>query len=267
MKEFNQLDRFAEMRRTRRNLMAMSAIAASAFLARTRSARADADDHNDHDGDADDNQCFLRGTRIRTVLGERRVEDLVIGDLVATAFGEARPIQWIGRARYRRRDRSKPWAKAVQPVRIYRSALGPDAPHSDLLVTQIHALYLDGALVTAGSLINGSTIRLDPAEDLDELEFFHLKLETHDVVYAEGVPCETLLNVNENHSNFADYFRRYPAAPREETPCVPILSYWGSRRRELKSRLRSAISPLIDRRQKIDIIRDTLEERAFLLNE
>jgi hypothetical protein len=27
------------------------------------------------------------------------------------------------------------------------------------------------------------------------------------------------------------------------------------------------MSPLIDRRQKIDIIRDTLEERAFLLNE
>ena len=34
---------------------------------------------------------------------------------------------------------------------------------------------------------------------------------------------------------------------------------------ELTSRIRSAISPWIDRRKQIDVIRDRLEERAFAL--
>jgi hypothetical protein len=266
MRESNQIDRFTEMRRTRRNLIAMGAIAASAFLARTRSSLADADDQHDHDGDADDAQCFLKHTRIRTVEGERRVEELAIGDLVPTVFSGVRPIQWIGRSTYRRRDPQKPWAKAVQPVRVCRSALGPETPHSDLFVTQMHALYVDGALVRAGSLINGRTIMLHAADAVDELEFFHIKLEAHDVIYAEGAACETLLTVDESLSNFAEYYGKYGAQHDEETPCAPILSYCGSRRLELRSRLRSAISPLIDCRQQIDIVRDSLEERAASLS-
>jgi hypothetical protein len=37
------------------------------------------------------------------------------------------------------------------------------------------------------------------------------------------------------------------------------------RRVEIKSRFRSAISPWIDRREKLDIIRDELEERGLVL--
>jgi hypothetical protein len=151
-------------------------------------------------------------------------------------------------------------------VRVCRSALGPETPQADLFLTQAHALYIDGALVRAGSLINGRTIMLHTADQLDELEFFHVKLDAHDVIYAEGAACETLLAVDEHLSNFADYFRKYGPQRNADTPCVPVLSFWGSRRRELKSRFRSAISPLIDRRQQIDVIRDALEERAHSLS-
>jgi hypothetical protein len=44
------------------------------------------------------------------------------------------------------------------------------------------------------NLINDTTITLYDARALDELEFFHIKFETH-VIYAEGVPCKTLRNV------------------------------------------------------------------------
>ena len=69
-------------------------------------------------------------------------------------------------------------------------------------------LLVDGVLVAAGNLINGSTITRNDASELDELEFFHIELQVHDVLYAEGAPCETLLNVDENAANFAEYLRQ-----------------------------------------------------------
>ena len=157
--------------------------------------------------------CFLKGTKIRTAEGERRIEDLAIGDLLPTMFGGLRPIQWIARYPIKKSDPSKPWVKDVLPVRISRSALAPDVPHADLYVTGGHSLFIDGLLVRVGDLINGTSIVRDE-RDYDELEFFHIKLESHDVVYAEGAPVDTLLNVNEGAVNFAEYFRRYGTPER-----------------------------------------------------
>jgi len=58
---------------------------------------------------------------------------------------------------------------------------------------------------------------------LDYVEFFHVKLESHNVIYAEGARAETLLNVEESAVNFAEYFRLYGMPTREETPCVPVI--------------------------------------------
>jgi hypothetical protein len=212
----------------------------------------------------DPRPCFLRGTKIQTVAGERKVEDLAIGDLLPTVFGGERPVQWVGRYRYKK-DLRRPWVEEVRPVRVVRSALAPNVPHTDLFLTRGHALFFDGALVPVGSLINDATIALYAANEFNELEFFHIKLETHDVIQAEGAPCETLLSVSENASNFSDYFRRYGTPPTDEQPCVPILAFDGGRS-EIKSRLCSAISPLFDRRRKLDVIRDRLEERAIALH-
>jgi hypothetical protein len=202
---------------------------------------------------------------IRTADGDRKIEDLAIGDLLPTMFGGTRAIQWIGRYRFKKSDASKPWVKGVLPVRIVRSALGPNNPRADLYVTQTHALFIDGVLVQAGSLINDTTIMLYEAREYDELDFFHVKLASHDVIFVEGTPVETLLNVDENALNFAEYVRRYGTPKAEEAPCVPVISCLGIRS-ELKSRVRSAISPWLDCRKQVDTIRDRLEERGILLS-
>jgi hypothetical protein len=132
-----------------------------------------------------------------------------------------------------------------------------------LYVTKAHALLIDGLLVPVCSLINDTTITLYDAGELDELEFFHLKLELHDVIYAEGAPCETLLSVDENAVNFAEYLRQYGPPMIKDARCAPSVGF--GRRIEIKSRFRSAVSPWIDRRQKLDIIRDKLEERGIVL--
>jgi len=146
----------------------------------------------------------------------------------------------------------------VLPVRVARSAIAPDIPNADLYVTQSHALLIDGVLVPAGHLINGTTITLYDAGALDELEFFHIKLEGHDVIYAEGAPCETLVEVDENAVNFAEYLRR-----NQEARCAPWAGF--GPRIEIKAHFRSALAPWLDRRQKPDIIRDRLEERGIAL--
>ena len=214
-------------------------------------------------GGGSSGNCFLKGTKILTAEGERKIEDLAIGDLLPTMFGGLRPVQWIGRYPIKKSDPSKPWAKNALPVRIARSALAPNVPHADLYVTAAHSLLIDGVLVPAELLINGTTITRHEPES-DEMEFFHIKLESHDVVYAEGVPAETLLNVSESFVNFADYLRRYGMPTRQETPCVPVIPVHGGRV-ELMSRARSALSPWIDLRDPADVVRDRLEEGAYSL--
>jgi hypothetical protein len=211
-------------------------------------------------------QCFLKGTRIRTAEGERKVENLAVGDLLPTLFGGVRPIQWVSHYAHKRRDPTKPWERYARPVRIARSAIAPGVPHADLFVASGHALFIDDVLMPAGDLINGTTITLYAADEFDELEFFHIKLEAHDVIYAEGAQCETQLTVRETASNFAEYYRLYGAPNAAEVCCAPLLYYKG-RRGQIKSRLRSAVSPWFDFREKIDVIRDRLEERGVALCE
>lgn len=211
-----------------------------------------------------DPECFSKGTTIRTAGGDKKVEDLITGDLLPTVFGGVCPIQWIGRYPCRKSNPPTAWVKDILPVRIAPSALAPGVPHADLYVTKWHALLIDGILVTAGSLINGTTITPYDVREHDELEFFHIKLARHDVIYAEGAPCETLLNVDAKAVNFAEYLHRYGPPTAKEAQCAPRLSLIGGRN-EIKSRFRSAISPWIDCRQKVDIIRDELEKRGIAL--
>jgi hypothetical protein len=260
-------------RRSRRNLMRIGAIAGAAVLASLTTPRLAAagqggngqgQDGNGQgqDGNGRGTQCFLKGTNIWTAEGDRKVEDLSPGDLLPTVFGGICPVQWIARYSLKKSDPTKPWVKKMLPVRVARSALGFDVPRADLYVTRAHSLLINGVLVTAGSLINGTTITVYEPHELDELEFFHIKLERHNAIYAEGAPSETMINVEESAVNFTEYLNHYVRPTTQEAPCAPLLSC-NSGRSEIRSRLRSAVSPWIDRRDKLDVIRDELEERGI----
>src|SRR5439155_26972095 len=99
--------------------------------------------------------CFLRVTKILTLQGERAIEDLRIGDLISTISGEPKRIKWIGRMRV---DRQALRDVARAPVKIARGAFNGVLPHSDLHVSYRHCLFINGLLMPAGDLINGTTI-------------------------------------------------------------------------------------------------------------
>jgi hypothetical protein len=156
---------------------------------------------------------------------------------------------------------TRDWVEDVKPVVVRKSAISDNVPNRDLYMTRAHALYLDDMLVPVCNLINGSTVVIDDAEDLSELEYFHVKFESHDLICAEGAACESMLTVSESAKNFADYYRAYGFPESDPKPFAPIHSFW-SRRSQLASRVRSATSLIKESRQPLDLLRDRLEARA-----
>ena len=149
------------------------------------------------------------------------------------------------------------------PVRVAKNAFGKGSPHRDLYLSRSHMVHLNGVLIPIGDLINGHTIAAVDVKG-DQLVYYHVELETHDVVLAEGAPCETLLTTAEKLAAFDNaeaYYALY-GAPAGMAPCAPLAAFNGGRS-ELKSRLRSAIAPVIDIRRPMDVVRDDIEARAF----
>ena len=133
--------------------------------------------------------CFTSGTRIATLSGDRRIEDLVEGDLVLTMDRGYQPIRWIGSTKVRATG-------DLAPILIRKGALGNDR---DLRVSPQHRMLLQGwqaemlfgeeeVLATAKSLVNDHSILRDEG---GEVEYFHILFDTHEIIYAEGAPSES----------------------------------------------------------------------------
>jgi hypothetical protein len=232
------MEKHATTGRTRRSLVKAATVTLGAIAAVSGGSRqASADGWGHGPG----RRCFLRGTCVRTVDGFRAIEGLSVGDLLPTRFSTLSAVSKVTSFTLRR-SADGSWPTAQRPVLVKQGAFADGSPRRDLCLTAAHAVFIDGSLVPVGNLVNGTTIT-SYATDREELEFFHVALEGHDIIDAEGAPCE---------SYRAD----------GERPCAPLVSFNGGRD-ELKSRLRSAASFIVDRRQPLDVIRDTLEERGL----
>ena len=159
---------------------------------------------------SDATPCFCAGTMILSDRGEIPIEQLTIGNRVVTFDGEPLAIRWIGRRSYA--GRSLAGRAHVLPVRIEAGALGDGLPRRDLRVSPLHAMYLDGVLVPAGQLTNGSTI-VQERECL-RVDYLHLELERHEVIWAEGAPSETFLDDDSRglFHNASEHAALYPGA-------------------------------------------------------
>jgi hypothetical protein len=166
--------------------------------------------------------CFAEDTLISTPDGETAVEALEIGDLVMTADGRSVPVKWIGRQTILKLfagDRAR-------PVRVTAGALGDGVPHRDLVVTSDHALILDGLAITAGALVNGTTILLDPLAAVpDRCTYFHVETEGHEVILANGAPAETYVDyaqrsVFDNHAEYVALYGNEPTIAEMPLPRI-----------------------------------------------
>ncbi len=184
----------SDPRRTRRNVIATAGIIASTLVTSSFLAKKASAHHHDRDGDRDGDgdrgrNCFLSGTHIRTEVGEIAVEKLRAGDMVPTISGQTQAIRRI-HSWEAEREPNQYWTGDVAPIKVCRSALALNVPQRDLYLSPLHALYFDGVLITVGALVNGLSIVRCSSYEADSLSYFHLELEDHQVIFAEGTPVE-----------------------------------------------------------------------------
>lgn len=164
--------------------------------------------------------CFASETKIATAMGGVCAGDIWEGDRVLTLDDDAQTVRWIGR-------------RAVQghgpnaPVLFAPGAIGN---HSPLRLSQQHRVLVRSpmaemmfgsseVLLPAKALVNGDDICIQPCA---RVEYVHLALDKHQVLFAEGAHCESLLpgEMAETYVDLPDWMltRPYP-------PARPILRY------------------------------------------
>jgi len=142
--------------------------------------------------------CFMNGTRIKTDKGFKRVENLRVGDRIQTLDNGFEPLlSVLSRELSPEELQQKP---NMRPVRICAGALGQGMPKRDVLTSPQHrflgvspiAKRMFGhkdTLIAAKKLTALPGIYVD--ETVRSLTYFHLVLENHEIVNAEGAPSES----------------------------------------------------------------------------
>ena len=71
-----------------------------------------------------------------------------------------------------------------------------------------HALFMEGALIPSHFLVNGRLILREVPAGTKDIEYFHIELEAHEIIFAEGTQVESFLVKDEapdNAKNIKDF--------------------------------------------------------------
>lgn len=141
--------------------------------------------------------CFTPGTLIATPKGERRVEDLQVGDRIITRDNGIQQIRWLGTRTLNTRELAH--APHLNPVRIRQGALGNGLPERDMLVSPNHrvlvandktALYFDDSEVLVAAKHLTGVDGIDVVESM-EVTYIHFMFDQHEVVLSDGAWTES----------------------------------------------------------------------------
>ncbi len=152
--------------------------------------------------------CFMAGTLIGSPAGEVPVETLTRGDQVLTQDGGVATVDWLGIQTVSTRFADK---MRVLPIRIKAGALAEGVPSRDLLISPDHAVLVDGALIQASALVNGTSIVREHNVPTT-FAYYHVEVEDHSLILAESTPAETFVdNIERLHfDNWAEHEALYP---------------------------------------------------------
>ena len=144
--------------------------------------------------------CFARGTLIEIANNcQVPVEDLQQGDWVMTADHGMNEIKWIGGSKIGEQKLAQ--YPNLRPIRIKKGALGCSTPTRNLYVSPQHRILVRSK--TAQRMFNEPEVLvaakhllalegIDIVEDVKEVEYFHILLDNHEILTANGAPCESL---------------------------------------------------------------------------
>jgi hypothetical protein len=167
--------------------------------------------------------CFAAGTWLAGPNGPVPVENVRAGDRLLTAAGHRARVVWAGQRTLECRRHLRP--ADVYPVRVSAGAFSEGVPARDVLLSPDHALFVEGSLIPVRYLVNGTSVAQETAS---RITYCHVELAEHDVVLAEGLPCESFLDTG-NKSAFAAHCEAtmlhpdFARAVWAEKGCAPLV--------------------------------------------
>ncbi len=171
--------------------------------------------------------CYVQGSLIETAKGPVAVEKLRVGDLIKTKDNGMVPVRWVD---FSTAPRDLLASDALRrPVRISAGALGNNLPEQDLYVSRQHRILIDSDLVEKAfgirEVFSKAKDFLDivpgiELADVDEdVHYYHILLDAHQVIYANGIPSESFYPGETSMREFSPEMRRalFSAVPQAAT--------------------------------------------------
>ncbi len=141
--------------------------------------------------------CFTPGTLIATPKGERKVEDLEVGDRVITRDNGIQEIRWIGSRAMSGDEFAR--SEHLRPVLIRQGALGKNLPERDMMVSPNHRVLVANdktALYFEEREVLVAAKHLTGLEGVDIVEvsgttYIHVMFDQHEVILSDGTWTES----------------------------------------------------------------------------
>jgi hypothetical protein len=143
--------------------------------------------------------CFCQGTLIETIAGPKAVEHIWKGDHVVIQNGKPQKVLWTGKRQITSEELKE--NPKLRPVVVSKGAIGHGLPKQDLRVSRQHRLLVHSAICkrmfgTSEALVSAVHLTQMPGiyidYDVEQVIYYHVLLEDHQVIYAEGAPTESL---------------------------------------------------------------------------
>ncbi len=178
------------------------------------------------------------GTSIITRAGAVPVERLAPGDPVLTMDRGFQPLRWIGRQVVTAMDQHAPITIDAGAVRNERDLVA--SPDTRLLIGRRQCLELFGTpsetLVPVRCLVGLPGFARTP---MPTIAYFHMIFDTHEIIYAEGIPCESLNPCSDVLMAMSVEMREQAKQVFPELALQRIGNVGGSARPTLEARLRA----------------------------
>jgi hypothetical protein len=144
--------------------------------------------------------CFTDDALIATPMGATPIANLAVGDMVMTRDHGPQPIRWIGETKIKKKHLlEKP---NLQPYRIKADCFGPGLPFRDLTLSPQHRVLTGGKIVREMFGQDEMLIAVKHLEKVKKVQkpkvkgnvtYRHILFDRHEVIYANGLPTESLL--------------------------------------------------------------------------
>jgi hypothetical protein len=155
--------------------------------------------------------CFCSGTAIRTASGEVPIEDIKIGDVVATSKGPM-SVKWVAKRTISKMLVTDEFYLSAIPIVIRANSLEDGVPSKDLYVSESHGIYADGKIINACYLANDLTISKASSNQFKtSIQYYHLEFDDEVLVSANNTLSCSYVNTGNRRSfdNYPEFISMY----------------------------------------------------------